>query len=435
MKPWEQYQQADGPWKQYQTAQEPERTWSDVPGEAVSNLLPSAGQFASGVYQAVRHPVDTAGSLFKAGMGAVGNLLPESMQGQSTAQIEARNTADAVGQFYKNRYGSAEGIKNALATDPVGVASDLSALLSGGAALAPKASKLAQVLKSGAKLTNPMTPVAGAIDAGSNTGNVVARKLMQSAVKPTIEQLRKGEAQTAISTLLKYGISPTEKGVQKIRGLVDDLNSQIGEKIAGSNAVVNKSDVLNSLTDTAKRFANQVSPQSDLNAIAGVADDFVNHPGFPGKDLPVQAAQALKQGTYKSLSGKYGEIGSASTEAQKALARGLKEQIGKAVPDVVPLNAAESDLLKTLKVTERRALMDLNKNPVGLSALANNPSMFAMFMADRSAAFKGLVARMINRASQVNKPLNYTADALRSVGIDPLTATNIASQAGMVQQR
>lgn len=244
----------------------------------------------------------------------------------------------------------------------------------------------------------------GGVVAGQMVGDKVvkpiARKLMQSAIKPTIKQLEKGQAQTAIDTLLKYGISPTEKGVEKLRGIVDDLNSQISDKIASSNAVVNKSDVLNYLNDPAKRFANQVSPTSDLNSIVGVAQDFINHPGFPGKVIPVQAAQALKQGTYKALKGKYGEVGSAATEAQKALARGLKDQIGKAVPDVVPLNAEEQALLDTLKVSERRALMEVNKNPVGLAALANNPVGFAAFMADRSAAFKALMARMINRASQ-----------------------------------
>jgi hypothetical protein len=41
----------------------------------------------------------------------------------------------------------------------------------------------------------------------------------------------------------------------------------------------------------------------------------------------------------------------------------------------------------------------MNKNPVGMTALAHNPLAAAGFMADRSAAFKSLAARLINNAA------------------------------------
>ncbi len=44
-------------------------------------------------------------------------------------------------------------------------------------------------------------------------------------------------------------------------------------------------------------------------------------------------------------------------------------------------------------------MMDLNKNPGSLAWLAHNPSSFAAFMADKSALFKSLAARMIYRAA------------------------------------
>jgi len=88
-------------------------------------------------------------------------------------------------------------------------------------------------------------------------------------------------------------------------------------------------------------------------------------------------------------------VGSAETEAQKSIARGLKDEIADAVPEVAPLNARESDLLNALKVSERRALIEINKNPMGLSLLASNPATWAAFMADRSAGFKAIVARML----------------------------------------
>lgn len=380
-------------------SQEPSHLWSDVPGEALSNVLPSAANFAKGIYQSVRHPIDTGMSLLDAAAGGLHNIVPDAVANKidqiapSPNTQRAVNSADAIGQFYKDRYGSEEGLKKTLATDPVGAVSDLSAVLTGGAALAPKASKLASVLRAGADVTNPIKL---ATTAAEKTLNPTARALMQSAIKPTISQLKKGDAKVAVDTLLKYGLSPNEKGVEKIRGVIDDLNQKISGRVSASNATVDRGNVLNALDDVRQKFGTQVNPSSDLGAIQQVGDEFkANWPA----QLPVKLAQNLKQGTYKTLAGKYGEVGSASTEAQKSLARGLKENIAQVVPGIGALNAEESRLLKTLGVTERRALMDLNKNPLGLAALAGNPTGFAAFMADRSAAFKALVARMANRTA------------------------------------
>jgi hypothetical protein len=117
--------------------------------------------------------------------------------------------------------------------------------------------------------------------------------------------------------------------------------------------------------------------------------------------MPVQLAQELKQGTYAALGKKsYGELKGADTEAQKALARGLKEEIATAVPAVSKLNAQESKLLTTLDVTERRVLMEANKNPMGLAWLASHPAAWAAFMADRSGPFKSLAARIVNKNAE-----------------------------------
>jgi hypothetical protein len=116
--------------------------------------------------------------------------------------------------------------------------------------------------------------------------------------------------------------------------------------------------------------------------------------------MPVQLAQALKQGTYKQLAKKYGQLGSADVEAQKAIARGLKEQVAEKVPAVASLNAEESKMLNVLSVAERRIVMEANKNPMGLALLAKDPRAWATFLADRSASAKSLLARIMNRASK-----------------------------------
>lgn len=266
-----------------------------------------------------------------------------------------------------------------------------------------------------AGLVDPSTAGAGAVLGGALPGAVklsgmagngisnamdwAANKWMRSALKPTIAQIRDGSAETAVKTLLDRGINPTKGGVEKLKTLIDDLNSQIGVAISNSDATVSKQKVVDSLSDLRSKFASQVSPSADLNAIQGVADDFAAHPGLLGDAIPVQQAQELKQGTYRVLAKKYGQLGSAETEAQKGLARGLKDEIAQAVPGVGALNAEESSLISTLGVAERRALMDMNKNPMGLAALSHNPTSWAMFMADKSALFKSIAARIANQAA------------------------------------
>lgn len=252
----------------------------------------------------------------------------------------------------------------------------------------------------GAVLPSAVKTAAAGGEALSRLVSDRAKALMQSAIKPTLKQLKTGEADIAAQTLLDYGLSPNRAGVEKLRSLIDDLNTNISGKIASSGATVPKQDVLSALSSVRAKFANQVAPTSDLQAIQRVADDFAAHPAIV-PDIPVQVAQQMKQGTYRVLADKFGQLGSAEVEAQKGLARGLKEGVAKAVPEVAQLNADEARLLKTLSVTERRALMELNKNPVGLSALAGSPAGFAAFMADRSSAFKALAAKMLNRSAQV----------------------------------
>lgn len=260
----------------------------------------------------------------------------------------------------------------------------------------------------------------------SNLSDAMARKLMASALKPTIKQWRTGQADRAISTMLDEGINATSSGVEKLGSRIHDLNAEIQNAIQGSSATVDRGRVLAAIDPVRARFANQVSPTSDLSAIQSVADDFAAHPAIAGNSIPVMMAQQLKQGTYRTLKGKYGEVGSAATEAQKALARGLKEEVAGAVPAVAPLNARESALIDALAVAERRTMMDANKNPVGLAAIAPTPAMFAAFLADRSGALKSLAARGMHNAAGVKAPqaLTNMVDQYGLLGVPSVMATS-----------
>lgn len=255
--------------------------------------------------------------------------------------------------------------------------------------------------------------------AGKFVGDMLdsgAKRLMQSSLKPTIEQLRSGKAAIAAQTMLDEGVNATKGGAEKLRSMVDDLNSKISELIESSGETISKQKVIKALNGTKEKFLRQVSPTSDIKAIDNVASDFANHPMIKGDEIPVQLAQKLKQGTYSVVGKKYGQLGTAETEAQKSLARGLKEGIAEAVPDIAGLNARESRLLTTLGVAERRALMDANKNPMGLAILADNPVTWAAFMADKSALFKSIAARMVNSTGKASAHLGLP-NRLKETGL------------------
>jgi hypothetical protein len=384
-------------------------TWGEVPAAALKNVPQDIGPALKGVVQPFLQPIDTMESLIKAGSAGLTNILPKSVLQYANPEKlkEAQNISQAIGGQFTE-----ENLKRMLAEQPVSSAMLGSSLLSGGGSALQKVGQLGkagnivgrtgEILSTAGKYTNPLTPivkgaeyVAPKIIQGAEDS---AKWLMQSALKPTLEQLKSGQAKTAVDTLLEYGINPTKKGVNILKNKIDDLNTQINERIANSTATISRNDVLTSLQKVKQRFGEQADPVSDLLAIEKTGENFAaSHP----KQLSVQLAQKLKRGTYRALSGKYGEEGAASVEAQKALASGLRKGIGDKVEGVNALNAEESKLLNTLEVTERRALMEMNKNPAGIALLTQSPEQFALFMADKSAAFKGLLARMIYKGGQV----------------------------------
>ena len=149
------------------------RSWKDVPGEAFSNILPSARNMASGLYEAVTSPVKTVSGVMDVAAGSLQNALPKPIvdfvnkfDADPQAAQRAVQAANAAGGMLKDRYGSEEAIKKTFATDPVGAAGDLSLLLTGGAGVAartPLLAKAAPALGKAASMVDPINLAGKAI--------------------------------------------------------------------------------------------------------------------------------------------------------------------------------------------------------------------------------------------------------------------------------
>ena len=230
-----------------------------------------------------------------------------------------------------------------------------------------------------------------------------AKHLMQSAVKPLSTDLSTGKGQRAIQTMLDKRIMPTEGGMGALRKEATQLNDEVASIVKSASeagVTIDKGVVASRLQDVVSRIEKtSMNPQSSLASVEKIYTEVMEN-GLIPKNMPVSQAQQLKMGIYSMLKKKYGELGSDSVEAQKALARGLKEEIEKVVPDVVSRNAKASELWNALNVAERRQLLDLNRNPLNMALLAHNPASFTVYMADKSAPFKGVTAILLNEGKE-----------------------------------
>lgn len=171
-------------------AQAPAPSWSQVPAQAASNLLPSAGHFAKGLYEAVSSPIQTIGSALDIGAGALRAAAPEGVRNlldrigsspETTKRIS--EAASAAGGVLAERYGSEEALRRTLAQDPVGVAGDLSLLLSGAGGIATRG---------GAALSKAPGLAGQAGQTVARTGEVVGRA--GEAIDPLLATARMASA-------------------------------------------------------------------------------------------------------------------------------------------------------------------------------------------------------------------------------------------------
>lgn len=206
--------------------------------------------------------------------------------------------------------------------------------------------------------TNLLAPEAlGAVKARLPVGNLPER-IYESVLKPGPKTFTTAERASMVKTGLEEGILPSPKGIDKMSNLVSDLNDKVKARIAaGSQAgvTIDPYAVASRTDETLRKFSNQVVPQSDIESIIGAKQNFLRSRGetklpsgqilTPASPMTAEQAQAIKVGTYSQLRKKYGELSSAEVEAEKALARGIKEELETPFPEIKELNARESKLL------------------------------------------------------------------------------------------
>jgi len=267
----------------------PERSWGDVAGSAVQNLIPSTGRVIGGVAEAVMSPVKTAKSLVDLGAGAIQNALPESLVNAIGADKPSQEMASKVGQFYKERYGSMPGFKEALATDPAGVAADAASVLTGGslaAARVPGMSRLAEGLKRSASAVDPLANVARGASAITRGAGSTAAALLgnttgagSEAIKQAYSAGRAGGSKAdEFSGNMRGNVPMTDvldaakadlSVMQKMKSA--EYNSNMAS-VRGSKEVIDFSGINKSLADAKAKvmYGSQVKNPQAAQALSSI---------------------------------------------------------------------------------------------------------------------------------------------------------------------
>jgi hypothetical protein len=348
-------------------------------------------------------------------IGAAPWYAKPMIAGHGPSVLQALEALPSVGGMVGGLLGGGGGIPSgpgALAT------------AAGGAAIGGAGGEsLRQLIRRGIGASAPATSgeaakdigLAGLVQGGAEaTGQVIGKglqaggqRLMHSALKPNPSMLKEygTTAPKLVKTLFDEGINVTPGGMEKLQRLFDSTNAEIKEAVKNAAGTVSRDTVATRSLSTAGKLSEQVNPKAALRDVARVTEEFrtggampVQGSGFTitpktAAPLSIPEAQAMKIGTYRQIGKNYGKQSAANVETQKALARGLKEEIEFAIPQIKALNAREGGLMAAQEAVGHRVAIAGNRDPVGFAWVTHAPQTFLAALMDRSPVVKSMLAR------------------------------------------
>jgi hypothetical protein len=228
--------------------------WGDVAGQAMRNAPASLYRYGADIGNAVMHPIATGDAMLDLAAGGISRGIEGATGLDIFPENKATATADVVGKMYKDRYGSVGGFKNAVATDPIGVLSDISLPFTGGGGLAAKApgviGKVGRVAKVAGELMDP-------ISATTRVAKVTRATRIPSAAFGAWTGAGEGAIQEAYDAA-KAGGTKKAAFYDNMRGNVP-IEDVVSEAKVGLNNIENK-----------RRTAYQTNIQSTKQSTAPV---------------------------------------------------------------------------------------------------------------------------------------------------------------------
>ena len=360
----------------------------EVPGEAISNVPASAKRFATGLYEAVTSPIQTAKGVLDIGAGALQKVLPEGavnfinqFEGNPAAATRAVEAANAVGGMFKDRYGSYEGIKRTLAEDPVGAVADLSTLLTGGSmATARVAPSVSKTLQTASVATNPLSLVTKPAQAAlAAKESMFPSQLSKQQELNAVRDATLRAAQQEGYVVTPGSVSPTGKNIisERIAGkthleqLASVQNETVTNKLARRAAGLPENAPLTSATmqDIRKvEYAKGYEPVKQIGKIKtdpAFLDDLISveskyagaGASFPGA-VPEDVTRLIKNFTVDKFTSKDAiEVTRTLREQAKGNFRKGDDALAKAQIDIS--NALENQIERSLTASNSANAADI----------------------------------------------------------------------------
>lgn len=322
-------------------------SWADVPGKALENAPKSALEFGTAVVQPFLHPIDTAKGIFDIGYGLASKLHGATGATQDPEQkAKDEAAANLVGEHFSKRYGSVQGFKEALASDPVGVIADVSIVLTGGGALASRGPGVVGAAGRAAQATgNAIDPLLAAGRTVRGVGTAAANVLglttgagtrpFQEAFNagrtgnPEFARNMRGQAQArdvvdmadrAVTQMGRDRSAAYEAGMQTTRNSTQFADLRPAERI------INQARRENTHTGvTVDRGVAAVLDEMD-----GIVREFGQAAQAPGTRTP-----GLLDAIKRALSGVYERTAQGTPENRAAgqVYRAVRDEIARQVPE------------------------------------------------------------------------------------------------------
>jgi len=353
--------------------------WGDVATSAVGNAQPSAGRFFGDMYNAAIHPVNTANAMLDLAAGGISRGIEGATGMDLFPENQATAVADAAGKFYKDRYGSWDGVKQAIAEDPVGVASDLSLPLTGGgtallkgAEIGSKAGALAKVARVAGKAArvagDALDPVSVVTKGGGKAVQAaasVSSGMGMDPIRAAYDAARAGGAKSKAFYDNMRGKVPVRNVLDEANYAADnieqagsaaykrDISSSIANRtpINWSPIVDAYKKVIDSLTTSGGTFKGGKPGRAMANEVANLINKYASNPAehtIEGLDALKQELQNLQVKNSAELTAGQGQANRLAT----SVANAVKDEIVRLDPKYAKTMANYKEMSDTMRELE-----------------------------------------------------------------------------------
>lgn len=270
----------------------------------------------------------------------------------------------------------------------------------------------------GGLATGLLLPKAAAgVESGMKRGSL---RLMQSALKPTetLVKARKGAGfgskEAIAQAVLDEGriVSPgAAVNAQSALDATDAAAHTAIQQGTGAGVTVDPFKVTAAIDakGTTGQFGRQINAQPDTSAIQAVHENFATNPHVADPvtgmaPMPAELAHDFAINTGKNLKGKFGRLGGATVEAEKAGREAITSDLRRQIPELEHLWSQEARQITTRDAIEQAVARRSNTDPIGLTGIVGmvkNPALAVTAAADRSALIKSLLAQGMRKGQGV----------------------------------